>query len=96
MSDLINKEDALYATEVGRDNWTSPNNSEAWWACGEMRDAIRKAIESLPTIDAVEVVRCKECKHYQGVHNCKGHAPCGYWEQMTMWDDFCSRGERNG
>ena len=52
MSDLINKEDALYAIEVGRDNWASPNNFEAWWVCGEMRDAIRKAIESLPTVDA--------------------------------------------
>ena len=55
MSEYINKQDALYATDVGRDNWTSPNNAEAWWACGEMKDAIRKTIESLPAVDAEPV-----------------------------------------
>ena len=52
-------------------------------------------ILSMPTVDAVEVVRCKDCKH---------------WRENTLWcdmnsrdrgenfnwyeDDFCSYGER--
>ena len=84
MSDLINKEDALYATEVGRDNWTSPNNSEAWWACGEMRDAIRKAIENLPSI---EIIHCKECK-WRGEYL---FCPIPY---KTDDDFFCGKGEK--
>lgn len=40
-----------------------------------------------------QIVRCKDCKHYQGVHNCQGHAPCDYWGiGGVLWNDFCSRG----
>ena len=53
------------------------------------------AIDAQPTIDAVEVVRCKERKHgkYEFVDNkdwfyCKHHYD--YWAA----DDFCSYGER--
>ena len=55
MTEYITKDDAMRALGVDRHNWTSPNNAEAWWACGEMREAIRKAIESLPTVDAEPV-----------------------------------------
>ncbi len=40
-----------------------------------------------PEVDAVPVVRCKECKHYGDDHFC-----CYSW--CTAPDDFCSRGER--
>ena len=52
-------------------------------------------IEDASDTDVVEVVRCNVCKHYQGVHNCEGHAPCDFWGiGGVMANDFCSRGER--
>lgn len=51
--------------------------------------------KKMPTIDAVEVVRCNQCKHYEGVHGVQGNAPCAFWGiGGVMWDDFCKRGER--
>ena len=48
-----------------------------------------KQIADAPTVDAVEVVRCRDCKHYDGKWLCKisgvpSRKPC----------DFCSHGER--
>ena len=51
-------------------------------------------IRKLPTVDAVEVVRCRECKHCDPeTHHCDHHmgtvAPL-----RRKPDDFCSYGER--
>ena len=47
-----------------------------------------KVLQDAPTVDAVEVVRCRDCKHYDGKWLCKisgvpSRKPC----------DFCSHGE---
>lgn len=64
----------------------------------KMMAGLRKAeekIEDAPTIDAVEVIRCGKCRHYQGNHDVPGCAPCAFWGiGGVMWDDFCKRGER--
>lgn len=61
-------------------------------SCGR---GLTEIIDSLPTIDAVKVVRCNQCKHYEGVHGVQGNAPCAFWGiGGVMWDDFCKRGER--
>jgi hypothetical protein len=54
---------------------------------------VRKSIENAPTIDAVPVIRCKECKQWTG-SKCKrfSFAPFAYC--YTNPDDYCSRGER--
>ena len=44
------------------------------------------------TIDAVPVVRCKDCKHWS-MGYCNHFAYYSY-EPMTNEDDFCSYGER--
>lgn len=44
-----------------------------------------------PTIDAVSVVRCRECKYWLGEHVCD--LDCNH-ETHTGPDDFCSRGQR--
>lgn len=49
----------------------------------------------LPDCPLIEMIRCGECRHYQGNHKSPGCAPCslrGIGE--VMWDDFCKRGER--
>lgn len=54
-----------------------------------------KQISEAPTVDAVEVVRCKDCKHYE-IHKPKVLENCernGYLIPMKP-DDFCAYGER--
>ncbi len=42
----------------------------------------------------VRVVRCNQCRHYQGSHKTPGCAPCKFWGiGEVMWDDYCKRGE---
>ena len=62
------------------------------------KDAIETCIAVLkdqPTVDAVEVVRCKDCKYSfkNNGHNKKG---CPINDASTWMDDddFCSYGER--
>lgn len=50
------------------------------------------AINNAPTVDAVEVVRCKDCKHWT-MGYCNHFAYYSY-EPITNEDDFCSYGER--
>jgi hypothetical protein len=47
---------------------------------------------SAPTVDAVEVVRCKDCKHLE-ITGCYGECNKGYMGIVKPWD-FCSYGER--
>lgn len=60
-------------------------------------DAIVYEIGNAPTVDAVEVVRCKDCKHYDlGV--ClkiysDGNMHTESWQSRRP-EDFCSYGER--
>ena len=63
--------------------------------------AFKNDIDAQPTIDAVQVIRCKDCKHstayYHGKHSALGMITycC---TQMLEWnlkaDDYCSRAER--
>ena len=51
----------------------------------------RAFLDKFPTIDAVPVVRCRECKHYDGKWMCKiSGVP------SRKPNDFCSYGERRG
>lgn len=49
-------------------------------------------IANVPTVDAVEVVRCLDCK-YLMFSDCYGECGKGYMGVVRP-DDFCSRGER--
>ena len=68
-----------------------------------LRFVVRQ-IRKAPTIDAVPVVRCKDCKHYRtetamtfvrnGAHiRC---CDCDNVSRLMRDDDFCSYGERRG
>ena len=59
------------------------------------RQDIEEWLNSAPIIDAVPVVRCKDCKYYE-IHKPKVLENCernGYIIPMKP-DDFCSYGER--
>ena len=48
-------------------------------------------VENAPTIDAVPVVRCKDCKFYTEDEKwCRRLGLCGAFNE----NDFCSHGER--
>ena len=54
-------------------------------------------IEDAPTIDAVPVVRCRECKYYEVDAGWTDGRACLMHHHRTTAcrpDDFCSRGER--
>lgn len=57
-------------------------------------DAIQRVIDDAPTIDAVEVVRCKDCKHYSVEGETTRFGWCGYWNKPTDEKRYCSDGER--
>ena len=62
--------------------------------CG-WNDALKSVMENAPTIDAVELVRCKDCKHYR--HDDVFHrwyCSIGMTKRATSKDDYCSWGER--
>ena len=55
----------------------------------------RKLMEDAPTVDAVEVVRCKDCEYFDPEKALRqGGIWCGYWGTDPDPDDFCSHGER--
>lgn len=62
--------------------------------------AVKLLLDKSPTVDAVEVVRCKDCKHYdnsEGIQWC--HLNSKFAKHGTDWhsfpeDGFCSYGER--
>lgn len=61
-------------------------------------DEVSGVVDACPTVDAVVVTRCKDCKY-----SCKdetGRTCEGYWYELSEFavsvedDDFCSYGKR--
>lgn len=67
------------------------------------RNGILQLINEQPTVDAAEVVRCKNCRNYKEAFGKDSGKPCGYGScknpcamvGIVYDDDFCSHGERN-
>lgn len=49
-------------------------------------------IEDAPSVDAVEVTRCKDCKHWKTWN--VGGGWCEAWEIMRRDNGYCDYGER--
>ena len=56
---------------------------------------IKQAIDKMPTDDVVEVVHCKDCRHYERftVYN---EDFCNEYGGFVVEKDFCSRAEKKG
>lgn len=89
MTDPIRREDALAS-------FPTDDRSPLWHYTG-----IRAAIEFVPAVDAVEVVRCRDCKHWSGRNDKPGEVTvigyCDHQNHHIMplnanW--FCADGER--
>lgn len=107
MADLIYKQAAIEAIKEDKIDLTHPTIVEVFKATGNFEKAETqvmtcdrhiKILKDLPSADAIEVVRCKDCKHYQFADN----RAFGFPVKRCEWtgfedidnDDFCSRGER--
>lgn len=71
-----------------------------WWKLpnGKFSDGVvlQSVIQSMPTVDAVEVVRCKDCKWFDPNEDVMSQSgACEYHEMVKMFWDFCSRGKKD-
>ena len=62
-------------------------------------DTILDLVDSIPTVDAVPVVRCEKCKHWDSDPDTYGaddgpKGKCMKSFETMCADDFCSYGER--
>lgn len=75
----------------------------AQWDFKKEWTVLKPVIDQMPTVDAVEVIRCKDCKHYRNHPN----GLCFLWTEpydnakgykgdihCVEPDDYCSFGER--
>ena len=66
---------------------------------GDTASMAERVIDNQPTVDAVPVVRCRECKHYEMGVCLKiyddGAASRYAWQERKP-NDFCSYGEQKG
>lgn len=63
------------------------------WGYEGIEASVKRIFSEIPAVDAVEVVRCKDCKHY---HDFETHFDCNHVCGMdsVQPNDFCSCGER--
>lgn len=50
-------------------------------------------LREAPTVDAVEVVRCRECKYHRDT-SITEYEHCCLIDKTVRYNDFCSYGER--
>ena len=58
------------------------------------REIVLQAIEESPTIDAVPVMRCKDCKHYNTIGRLKGFGWCESMNRDAFDDFYCANGKQ--
>lgn len=83
---LIDAENIPY-TMLYKENWMGTTGKEA-------RGAWKSDIDKMPTVDAVPVVRCKDCKWWEQIDDGQyGYcSPRKYGFYKGDW--FCADGER--
>ena len=105
MSDLIRREDAVEAV-YEEFNYVYCHNCEndesdycemchrksMNWSAS--KGVIEDVIKSLPSAEAVEVVRCKDCKWYDKFSPIHTKCRCKLAKWWCNDKDFCSYGER--
>ena len=64
--------------------------------CGDTIDAIdlRLALLREPIVDAIPVVRCKDCKFYEPSPAGEEFGWCNYFDSRIANSHYCSYGER--
>ena len=105
---MESKKRLIYANELteGLKSLTGMFTDEIGFAVS--LESVLWKVDAQPTVDAVEVVRCKDCKHRGDAegcpmryfetdrsYDCDGHMMLDYFDHdYTKDDGFCDRGER--
>ena len=63
-------------------------------ACLKMIDVALNIIKQIPTADVVEVVRCKDCKHWNPIGFAENGGWCEKKDIASLHNGFCESGER--
>ena len=90
---LIDANELLERLASSSETWAKDIQAiRNWWphAVG-IKDNIVAVIKEAPTVDAVEVVRCKNCKYYN-IYRLECHN--GRLNGVSGIDGYCSYGER--
>lgn len=76
--------------------WTYDPSDEEWNVTGGTAlRLIHKAVDNAPTVDAVVVTRCKDCKEYRSEPNSwNGHPFCRLSDEYVEYDDYCAWANR--
>lgn len=86
-------EKRLIDANAMRDDWLENGENEYVYDT----NAVLDSIDSQPTVDAVDVVRCKDCIRRYDTDECP---MCflieGKYYEYTNENGFCDRGERKG
>lgn len=85
MSDLIRKSSLIYKLQHWREKLSQEyGENDEYVRC--LDSVLDVYISDAPTVDAVEVVRCEECRKFK-TYKCEING-------CNMHTDFCSYGER--
>ena len=95
--------DALLNEFLKRYTERERNRNVVFAAC-EIKQDFADMISDFPTVDAVEVVRCRECEHWKPTGSKAGNSfsdmeyigGCEFTKYCRRESDFCSYGERKG
>lgn len=99
MADLIDRAALLEQLESFRadEKWRKKRTLRERWLRTIGIDIFAEGVKKLPAVDAVEVVRCKDCKDWIRHSGHASYSPtgaCFMWAETTLGVDFCSYGER--
>lgn len=72
--------------------------SYSWWeekGQGILQKLVDGVVDGAPTVDAVPVTRCGDCKYMDdSVHTFGWNGVCRYWGKSTDYSWFCAAAER--
>lgn len=95
---LINADELIASIDDRRKKHDAPFVHPFFYSCG-IHDGYASALSLIintPTVDAVPVVRCKDCEHYRnGICEKIEYIMDGYYHgtfDVKRPDDFCSYG----
>nr|DAV88181.1 MAG TPA: hypothetical protein [Caudoviricetes sp.] len=90
MDEYIKREAALALVKPD-----APEDEKAAVTIATAKKLVRSIVCRTPAADVAPVVRCKDCKYWQGNNDDYPHEECRWWHEETPdADDFCSYGER--
>lgn len=100
MSRLIDADDFYKPFEEGKKTLEAIGSvlpEELLDAVLKIYDEIKERLDATPTVDAVGVVRCRDCKYMTEHYDTDGNVPywiCSEWDSGTDYDGFCHLAER--